>query len=180
MTVSPSDMQFPSAASAHAVPATYRAAMPADHAQASAATARRDAALAQLARRRMPLPPTDATPTVIHLVQPNENHWPAPHRRVTSPAPLAAVTPIGPAAGSPAAPLIRPDLTQREIEVLRTWLLLDSKVLVTQELHIAMGTVNTHLTRIRAKYTAVGRRARTKASLAARALQDGFLSIDEL
>jgi hypothetical protein len=36
------------------------------------------------------------------------------------------------------------------------------------------------LSRIRAKYSAVGRTAPTKAALLARALQDGFIDIDDL
>jgi hypothetical protein len=40
--------------------------------------------------------------------------------------------------------------------------------------------VNTYLTRVRAKYASAGRAAPTKASLVARALQDGLVTIDEL
>ncbi|MFW0790441.1 response regulator transcription factor [Gordonia sp. CPCC 205333] len=76
--------------------------------------------------------------------------------------------------------LPRPVLTPREAEVLRTWLLVDSKPAVGQELFISLGTVNTHLTRIRAKYAEIGRPAPTKASLVARAVQDGLISLDEL
>lgn len=81
---------------------------------------------------------------------------------------------------SRSAELLRPVLTQREVEVLRAWLMLDSKLSVAQTLFIAMGTVNTHLTRIRSKYADVGRPAPTKASLVARAVQDGLISLDEL
>ncbi|NMO05071.1 LuxR family transcriptional regulator [Gordonia sp. TBRC 11910] len=76
--------------------------------------------------------------------------------------------------------LPRPVLTPREAEVLRTWLLVDSKPAVGQELFISLGTVNTHLTRIRAKYAEIGRPAPTKAGLVARAVQDGLISLDEL
>ncbi|GAB92805.1 response regulator transcription factor [Gordonia rhizosphera] len=80
----------------------------------------------------------------------------------------------------PADELERPALTPREVEVLRTWLKLDSKPAVAEALFISLGTVNTHLTRIRAKYADVGRAAPTKASLVARAVQDGHMSLDEL
>ncbi len=73
-----------------------------------------------------------------------------------------------------------PNLSAREREVLRLWLLCDSKVEVGRQMYLAIGTVNTHLTRIRAKYAAVGRPAQTKAALVARALQDGILRLDEL
>lgn len=104
------------------------------------------------------------------------------HRPVAAPVATPAPTP----AHRPAQPVSetatrrRPGLTEREIQVMRTWLLTDSKIAVADELSISIGTVNTHLTRIRAKYTAVDRTARTKASLAARAIQDGIISLDEL
>ncbi|MBY4130882.1 LuxR family transcriptional regulator [Rhodococcus fascians] len=73
-----------------------------------------------------------------------------------------------------------PRLSAREIEVLTAWLISDSKAEASRSLYLSMGTVNTHLTRIRAKYSAVGRSAPTKATLLARALQDGLIDIDEL
>ncbi|MEU6829067.1 LuxR C-terminal-related transcriptional regulator [Nocardia beijingensis] len=74
----------------------------------------------------------------------------------------------------------RPALSSREIEVLLAWIASDSKVEVGQRLFISLGTVNTHLTRIRDKYAAVGRPAPTKAALVARALQDALIDIDDL
>jgi DNA-binding NarL/FixJ family response regulator len=76
--------------------------------------------------------------------------------------------------------LPRPNLTVREIEVLVSWFRCDSKPAVAAHLFLSLGTVNTHLTRIRQKYAAIGRPAPTKASLVARALQDGLVDIDEL
>ncbi|WP_414731665.1 LuxR C-terminal-related transcriptional regulator [Williamsia sp.] len=73
-----------------------------------------------------------------------------------------------------------PRLTKREIEVLRTWLICDTKEEVGRSLFIGAATVNTHISRIRGKYEAVGRPATTKAALLARALQDGLMTIDEL
>jgi DNA-binding CsgD family transcriptional regulator len=74
----------------------------------------------------------------------------------------------------------RPTLTAREIEILTSWLRCDSKPAVAADMFLSLGTVNTHLTRIRQKYAAVGRPAPTKASLVARALQDGLVDINEL
>ncbi|KAA0018543.1 helix-turn-helix transcriptional regulator [Antrihabitans cavernicola] len=71
-------------------------------------------------------------------------------------------------------------MSDREKEVLRTWLLLDSKNDVARALYLSLGTVNTHLTRIRSKYEAVGRVAATKTALLARALQDRIIELDEL
>lgn len=73
-----------------------------------------------------------------------------------------------------------PALSDREIEVLRWWVLCDTKEDVGRHLFISEATVNTHISRIRAKYDAVGRPGSTKATLLARALQDGIVHIDEL
>ncbi|MFE7741503.1 LuxR C-terminal-related transcriptional regulator [Nocardia sp. NPDC057455] len=74
----------------------------------------------------------------------------------------------------------RPALSSREIEVLLAWIASDSKVEVSRRLYISLGTVNTHLARIRDKYAAVGRPAPTKAALVARALQDALIDIEDL
>lgn len=74
----------------------------------------------------------------------------------------------------------RAELTPRETEVLLAWLRTESKNAVAAQLFISPSTVATHLERIRGKYAAIGRPARTKAGLAARALQDGYLDLDDL
>ena len=51
---------------------------------------------------------------------------------------------------------------------------------VARQLYLSLGTVNTHLTRIRQKYEEAGREAPTKAALCARALQDGIVTLHEL
>lgn len=71
-------------------------------------------------------------------------------------------------------------LSARECEVLRTWVMTDSKSAAAQRLFISTSTVNTHITRIRQKYDDVGRPARTKAALVIRALQDGLIDMSEL
>ncbi|MFI9402817.1 response regulator transcription factor [Nocardia sp. NPDC052316] len=73
-----------------------------------------------------------------------------------------------------------PHLSARELEVLVAWVKCDSKTQVGMQLYLSIGTVNTHITRIRAKYAAVDRAANTKAALVARALQDGLITLDEL
>lgn len=72
------------------------------------------------------------------------------------------------------------ELSPREVEVLRTWVLRHTKQEVCEDLFLASGTVNTHLIRIREKYRRVGRPAPTKALLLARALQDGYVRLDDL
>lgn len=73
-----------------------------------------------------------------------------------------------------------PDLSVREVEVLRSWLMCDTKQEVADRLFVSVGTVNTHLGRIRSKYERNGRAANTKAALLARALQDGLIGLDEV
>ena len=139
------------------------------------ATRRREEALARLAARSMPLPgrpmpgaqvPGPSSRSMIRTVDVAQEETERPAARVCT--------------CSTASDHERPALTDREIEVLRTWLMLDSKPAVAQELYISLGTVNTHLTRIRAKYADIGRAAPTKAALVARAVQDGLVSLDDL
>jgi DNA-binding NarL/FixJ family response regulator len=74
----------------------------------------------------------------------------------------------------------RPNLSERERQVLKAWFQTENKEMVGRRLHLAPGTIKTHLQRIRAKYAAVGRPATTKAKLVARAMQDGIIGIEEL
>ncbi|GAC68842.1 response regulator transcription factor [Gordonia soli] len=148
------------------------------------AARRRREALERLAARRMPVPgrryvevvaAPDGQVAPVH-VGPRNRHVTVvtpfdDDRSITSPAVGLSVE---------ASELPKPALTAREVEVLRTWLMLDSKPAVAEDLYISLGTVNTHLTRIRAKYIEVGRPASTKAALVARAVQDGLVSLDEL
>nr|WP_182348803.1 LuxR C-terminal-related transcriptional regulator [Tomitella gaofuii] len=72
-----------------------------------------------------------------------------------------------------------PALSAREVEVLLAWFRSESKSEAAQELYISVGTLNTHLARVRAKYAKAGRVASTKAALVVRALQDGLVSLDD-
>jgi DNA-binding NarL/FixJ family response regulator len=74
----------------------------------------------------------------------------------------------------------RAKIAPREKEVLVAWFRTNSKDEAAQQLSIAPTTVRTILQRIRAKYAAVGRPATTKAALAARAIQDGIIGLDDL
>ncbi|MGV9869897.1 response regulator transcription factor [Rhodococcus koreensis] len=76
-------------------------------------------------------------------------------------------------------PRRRPALSPRELEILRLWLRSESKTVAASELGISLGTINTHLIRIRAKYAAVGRPVSDKTGLLIRALQDGLVSLSE-
>lgn len=70
---------------------------------------------------------------------------------------------------------VRPRLTDREIEVLK--LLFEGLVTkqVARRLGLAESTVKEHLKRIRSKYAALGRSARTRVELVQRAVEDGYL-----
>jgi DNA-binding NarL/FixJ family response regulator len=74
----------------------------------------------------------------------------------------------------------RPRLSPRETEVLRAWFASSSKDLVAAKLHITPKTVDTYIARVRVKYAAVGRAARTKSALVSRALEDGIITLAEL
>ncbi|MFF2026946.1 response regulator transcription factor [Rhodococcus koreensis] len=86
----------------------------------------------------------------------------------------------GPLPEAAAGPQRRPALSPRELEILRLWLRSESKTVAASELGISLGTINTHLIRIRAKYAAVGRPVADKSGLLVRALQDGLVSLAEL
>ncbi|MBS1696694.1 MAG: response regulator transcription factor [Actinobacteria bacterium] len=74
----------------------------------------------------------------------------------------------------------RPNLSEREKQVLVAWFQTESKELVGKRLFIAPSTVRTHLQRARAKYAAVGRPAPTKSALLARAVEDGILGLSDV
>jgi DNA-binding CsgD family transcriptional regulator len=100
------------------------------------------------------------------------------NRRSHLEAVAASVCPM-PDAVKPARPA-RVELSDREQEILIAWLKSDSKIEVGKALHLAPGTVRTYLQRIRDKYERAGRPARTKAALVARAIQDGYVDVDDL
>lgn len=191
MTTTTSHQQIPTTSSARATQVVHRpgyvgapAGSRTSHVRRDAEAARRrdaeaarrrEEALARLAARSMPLPgrpmpgahvPGPTSRSMIRTIEVERDETPQP-----------AVHTCTCAATSDHE---RPALTDREIEVLRTWLMLDSKPAVAQELYISLGTVNTHLTRIRAKYSDIGRAAPTKAALVARAVQDGLVALDDL
>lgn len=76
--------------------------------------------------------------------------------------------------------VVRPELTTREVEVLIAWLASDSKREVTERLYLADSTVSTYIQRVRAKYAAAGRPARTKVRLLLRAIEDGHVRLEDL
>lgn len=93
-------------------------------------------------------------------------------------------TPVAEPAGGPARPSghsgSRPALSCREVEVLTAWLASDSKREVTERLYLADSTVSTYIQRVRSKYEAVGRPARTKVRLLVRAVEDGYIRLGDL
>jgi DNA-binding NarL/FixJ family response regulator len=74
----------------------------------------------------------------------------------------------------------RPQLTDREQEVLLAWFQCESKQLVAVRCNLSPRTVEGYIDRIRVRYARAGRPAATKAALVARALQDGLIDLDEL
>lgn len=85
---------------------------------------------------------------------------------------------------APAPPAVDPgpapmSLSRREIEVLRAWLVESSKEAAAAVLFVAPTTVSTHIARIRKKYADVGRPAPSKIALLVRALQDGYITVED-
>jgi DNA-binding NarL/FixJ family response regulator len=74
----------------------------------------------------------------------------------------------------------RPRLAPREVDVLLEWFKCESKELVATKLGLSPRTVASYLDRVRIKYANTGRPATTKATLVARAIQDGLIRLDEL
>lgn len=79
----------------------------------------------------------------------------------------------------PSLPEVVPLLSKREIEVLLAWFAADSKASAAADLFISVGTINTHISRIRYKYASAGRPAASKTALFARAVQDRITAIDD-
>lgn len=73
-----------------------------------------------------------------------------------------------------------PTLSEREKEVLVAYVTLPTARDVARALHVEPCTVSTHLSRIRGKYARVGRPVSSKTWTVIRALQDGFVTLDEL
>jgi DNA-binding NarL/FixJ family response regulator len=69
----------------------------------------------------------------------------------------------------------RPRLSSREMEVLRGVAVGRTRLAVAHQLGITEGTVKTYLERIRRKYEAAGRTARSAVELYQRAVEDGIL-----
>lgn len=74
----------------------------------------------------------------------------------------------------------RPQLTEREQEVLLAWFQCESKQLVAARCNLSPRTVEGYIDRVRVRYARAGRPAPTKAALVARALQDGLIQLDDL
>lgn len=74
----------------------------------------------------------------------------------------------------------RPSLSRMEEESLRAWFQCPSKEMAARMVGIKPKTMDGYIQRVRLKYDAVGRPARTKSALVHRALEDGLVTFDEL
>lgn len=74
----------------------------------------------------------------------------------------------------------RPKLTPREVDVLLEWFKCESKQLAADRLGLSPRTIASYVDRVRIKYANTGRSAPTKATLLARAIEDGLIRADEL
>jgi two-component system, NarL family, nitrate/nitrite response regulator NarL len=74
----------------------------------------------------------------------------------------------------------RPQLSEQEHTALLLWFQSMSKASVAARMGIAESTVKQYIDRVRVKYAKVGRRAKTKEALLARAIEDGLIRADEV
>jgi DNA-binding NarL/FixJ family response regulator len=74
----------------------------------------------------------------------------------------------------------RPKLTVREEEALRAWFASPTKGMAAMRLNVTPKTLDTYLQRARVRYANVGRPAKTKSDLVARALEDGLITLEDL
>jgi DNA-binding NarL/FixJ family response regulator len=74
-----------------------------------------------------------------------------------------------------AAPADRPDLSQQEMTAVRLYASGLTTEAVGRRMNVTQSTVKEYLDRVRAKYAAVGRAARTRTQLANEAMRDGFV-----
>ena len=73
-----------------------------------------------------------------------------------------------------------PRLAPQEIEALRRWFTSSSKRIAARSMQISEKTLDTYISRARAKYDAAGRPAPSQAKLVARTLQDGVFTLNDL
>ena len=73
----------------------------------------------------------------------------------------------------------RPQLSSQELRLVRDYAAGMPLPAVAEKMHISVDTAAGYLKRVRAKYGAIGRDARSKSGLYREALRDGLLSIDE-
>jgi hypothetical protein len=74
----------------------------------------------------------------------------------------------------------QPWLCQCETEIVGAWLQSSSRDAAARMVGIPVSTARIHLQRVRTKYEAAGRPARTKAALTVRALEDGIVPSGQL
>lgn len=134
-------------------------------------------AVPNLADYRQPVARASAPMRPAPVARPSVS--PRPATPVPNPGAPNPGVPNQSTAANQVPPVRRPALSAREIEVLLAWLACDSKEVAAERLFIAASTVSTHLARIRAKYSEVGRPAPTKTHLLARALQDGITDLED-
>lgn len=73
----------------------------------------------------------------------------------------------------------RPQLSSQELRWARDYAAGMPLPAVAEKMHISVDTAAGYLKRVRAKYDAIGRDARSKSGLYREALRDGLLSLDE-
>lgn len=88
---------------------------------------------------------------------------------------IDAIGSAGPAVAGLVPALRRAPLSPRERQILIAWAHTPSRDDVARRLNLSASTVRTYIERIRGKYLVLGRPACDKATLVARAIEDGIL-----
>lgn len=87
---------------------------------------------------------------------------------------------VGPLGKNRTDAIRRPQLGNREVEVVVAWLVHGTKARAAPVLYVEESTVKTTIERVREKYAAVGRPAPTQVALLIRLVQDGVIDLGRL
>lgn len=87
----------------------------------------------------------------------------------------AVLTPNGAKASHDGALIVRPKLSQGELEALRLYVAGSTTAAVARQMNVKYETAKTYLRRVREKYAKANRPASRRAELIMRAAEDGYL-----
>lgn len=120
----------------------------------------------------------------VDLVESHRIRWREAWLRAGSPRETGAFERSGQSIKSPFVPYgskpKAPALSVQELRAFRLWISGKKMAAVAREMNISRETVHQYLLRVRMKYSSVGRRVTDKASLTARAIEDGLIRPEDV